>query len=71
MAYLAGSDVKRGSDRFLIALLELKTMTAMIVRSFELHDAGVGIKQVWSPSLQPVVEGRGGVLPLRVNAISH
>lgn len=53
------------------ALLELKILTAMIIRSFELHDAGVEIRQVWSPSLQPVVEGKGGVLPLRVAVVPH
>ncbi|EIM83576.1 cytochrome P450 [Stereum hirsutum FP-91666 SS1] len=64
-------DGPRSCIGYRLALLELKIMTAMIIRSFELHDTGVEIQQVWSPSLQPVVEGKGGVLPLRVIAVPH
>lgn len=52
------------------ALLEMKIMIAMVIRSLEMHDAGATIRCMRSPSLQPAVGKEGSMLPLRVVPIS-
>lgn len=55
-----------------LAILEFKVIIATLIRSLEFHDTSAIIKQVISPTLQPVTDGKGGFLPLRVTlAPSH
>ena len=53
------------------AVLELKVMLATLVRSIEFGETGARIEQRISPTLQPVVDGQGGVLPLKLSLASH
>ncbi|KAJ7196533.1 cytochrome P450 [Mycena pura] len=52
-----------------LAVLEFKIILATIVRSIAFADTGVHVEEKISPTLQPVVNGRGGYLPLRLKLI--
>ncbi|KAF8162463.1 cytochrome P450 [Mycena galopus ATCC 62051] len=52
-----------------LALLELKIMLVTLVRSIVFTDSGVHVEEKISPTLQPVVDGRGGNLPLCLKLI--
>ncbi|KAJ6557937.1 cytochrome P450 [Mycena capillaripes] len=52
-----------------LAVLELKIILATLVRSFVFSDTGVHVEEGISPTLQPVVDGRGGNLPLRLKLL--
>lgn len=44
---------------------------ATMIRSFEFFDTGAKVITKISPTLQPVCEGKGGYLPLRVKLVQH
>ncbi|KAJ7468090.1 cytochrome P450 [Mycena latifolia] len=52
-----------------LAVLEFKIILATIVRSIVLVDTGVHVEEKISPTLQPVVDGKGGMLPLRLKLV--
>ncbi|KAJ7665967.1 cytochrome P450 [Mycena polygramma] len=52
-----------------LAVLEFKIILATLVRSIVFTDTGVHIEEKISPTLQPVVDGRGGNLPLRLRLV--
>ncbi|KAJ7196550.1 cytochrome P450 [Mycena pura] len=52
-----------------LAVLEFKIILATIVRSIAFADTGVHVEEKISPTLQPVVNGQGGYLPLRLKLI--
>ncbi|KAF7319134.1 hypothetical protein HMN09_00249800 [Mycena chlorophos] len=52
-----------------LAVLELKIILATLVRSFVLFDTGARVDAKISQTLQPVVDGRGGHLPVRVKLL--
>ncbi|THH19294.1 hypothetical protein EW146_g1858 [Bondarzewia mesenterica] len=54
-----------------LAILEFKIMLATLVRSIEFRETEAQIRQMISPTLQPVVDGRGGVLPLKLSLVSQ
>lgn len=54
-----------------LAILELKVMLATLVRSIEFGETDARIEQRISPTLQPVVDGQGGVLPLKLSLAPH
>ncbi|KAF7307165.1 hypothetical protein MIND_00510100 [Mycena indigotica] len=49
-----------------LAVLEFKIIVATLIRSFVLLDTGAHVEEKISPTLQPVVDGRGGHLPLKL-----
>ena len=53
----------------IIALLEIKIIVATLIRSIEFFDTGAKVVLKTSPTLQPVVEGEAGVLPLRLKLL--
>ncbi len=48
------------------ALFEFKVILASLIRTFEFHDTSAVIHQKIAPTLQPVTDGKGGLLPLHV-----
>jgi hypothetical protein len=48
----------------------LKVLLGTIIRSLEFHKTDAEVKSEIAPTLQPVVDGRGGVLPLYVTLAS-
>lgn len=54
-----------------IAIAELKVILATLIRSFEFHDTGAEVRTAISPTLQPVTDGKGGYLPLRLKLVQH
>ncbi|KAJ7800367.1 cytochrome P450 [Mycena olivaceomarginata] len=52
-----------------LAVLEIKIILATLVRSIVFSDTGVHVEEKISPTLQPVVDGRGGNLPLRLKLV--
>ncbi|KAJ7209899.1 cytochrome P450 [Mycena haematopus] len=52
-----------------LAVLELKIILATLVRSIVFSDVGVHVEEKISPTLQPVVGGKGGNLPLRLKLV--
>jgi len=53
-----------------LAVLEFKVILATLIRSLEFHDTKAVVHQRISPTLQPVVEGVAGILPLQVTLAS-
>lgn len=51
------------------AILEFKIILATLIRSFVFEDTGAVIVEKISPTLQPVVEGKGGRLPLSLRLV--
>ncbi|KAF9500674.1 cytochrome P450 [Pleurotus eryngii] len=49
-----------------LAVFEFKVILASLIRSFEFHDTSAVIHQKIAPTLQPVTDGKGGLLPLHV-----
>ncbi|KAI0754417.1 cytochrome P450 [Daedaleopsis nitida] len=49
-----------------LAVFEFKVILATLVRSLEFHETTAEVEEKISPTLQPVVDGRGGLLPLHV-----
>ncbi|TDL23925.1 cytochrome P450 [Rickenella mellea] len=54
-----------------LALFEFKIILATLIRSLEFHPTDAVITRKNSPTLQPVINGKGGILPLRVSLLSH
>ncbi|KAJ7032015.1 cytochrome P450 [Mycena alexandri] len=52
-----------------LAVLEFKIILATLVRSIVFSDTGVHVDEKISPTLQPVVNGKGGALPLRLKLV--
>ncbi|KAJ7668015.1 cytochrome P450 [Mycena rosella] len=52
-----------------LAVLEFKIILATVVRSIILVDTGVHVEEKISPTLQPVVGDKGGLLPLRLKLV--
>ncbi|KAJ7108725.1 cytochrome P450 [Mycena epipterygia] len=52
-----------------LAVLEFKIILATLIRSIVFVDTGVHIEEKISPTLQPVVDGKGGMLPLRLRLV--
>jgi hypothetical protein len=48
------------------AVFEFKVILATLVRSLEFHDTKAVVLQRISPTLQPVVDGKAGYLPIHV-----
>ena len=59
-------DGPRNCIGYRLALLELKTLLATLVRALEFHETTADVRRRISPTLQPVVDGRGGLLPVHV-----
>jgi len=47
-----------------LAVLEMKVILATLIRSLIFYDSGANVQQKISPTLQPVINGKGGFLPL-------
>ncbi|KAJ6582927.1 cytochrome P450 [Mycena vulgaris] len=52
-----------------LAVLEFKIILATLVRSIVFVDTGARVEEKISPTLQPVVDGKGGVLPLGLRLV--
>ncbi|KAJ8507684.1 hypothetical protein ONZ45_g9974 [Pleurotus djamor] len=48
-------------------VFEFKVILATLIRSFEFHDTSAVVHQKIAPTLQPVTDGKGGLLPLYVS----
>ncbi|KAF9071344.1 cytochrome P450 [Rhodocollybia butyracea] len=65
------SDGPRSCIGFRLAVLELKIIIAVLIRSFEFECTGAKIVQRLSPSLQPVADGKVAVMPLKISLVSE
>ena len=59
-------DGPRNCIGYRLAVLEFKTLLATLVRGLEFHETTAVVHEKISPTLQPVVDGHGGLLPLHV-----
>ncbi|KAJ7093857.1 cytochrome P450 [Mycena belliarum] len=66
---LTFSDGPRNCIGWRLAVLEFKIILATVVRTVVLLDTGARVEEKISPTLQPVVDGKGGDLPLRVRLV--
>lgn len=57
------------SNSMCAAVLEFKIILATLIRSIVFVDTGVSVEEKISPTLQPVVDGKGGVLPLGLKLV--
>ncbi|EIM87138.1 cytochrome P450 [Stereum hirsutum FP-91666 SS1] len=64
-------DGPRSCIGYRLAVAELKVILATLIRSFEVYDTGAKVRTAISPTLQPVTEGKGGYLPLRLKAVKY
>ncbi|ESK92562.1 cytochrome p450 [Moniliophthora roreri MCA 2997] len=60
-------DGTRGCIGWRLAVLELKAMIGCLVRDFDFSDSGHKVDLYVSPTLQPFVNGEGGMMPLRIS----
>jgi len=66
---VAFCDGPRNCIGYRLAIFESKAILAYLLRSLEFHNTDAIIKRKISPTMQPVVDGKGGVLPLRVGLV--
>ncbi|CDO70546.1 hypothetical protein BN946_scf184579.g2 [Trametes cinnabarina] len=59
-------DGPRNCIGYRLAIFEFKVILATLVRNLEFHDTTAAVVRKISPTLQPVVDGKGGLLPLHV-----
>ncbi|KAI0356004.1 cytochrome P450 [Trametes cingulata] len=59
-------DGPRNCIGYRLAVFEFKVILATLVRSLEFHETTARVLEKISPTLQPVVDGKGGLLPLHV-----
>ncbi|KAH9941758.1 cytochrome P450 [Epithele typhae] len=59
-------DGPRNCIGYRLAVFEFKVLLATLVRALEFHETTAEVHAKISPTLQPVVDGRGGMLPLHV-----
>ncbi|KAI0631192.1 cytochrome P450 [Trametes polyzona] len=59
-------DGPRNCIGYRLAIFEFKVILATLVRSLEFHETTAVVHEKISPTLQPVVDGRGGLLPIHV-----
>ncbi|TDL19925.1 cytochrome P450 [Rickenella mellea] len=64
---VAFSDGPRTCIGYRLALFEFKIILVTIIRTLEFRETDYKVTQKISPTLQPVVDGRGGVLPLHIS----
>ncbi len=60
-------DGPRNCIGYRLAVFEFKVILATLVRSLEFAETTACVVEKISPTLQPVVDGRGGLLPLHVS----
>ncbi|TDL23924.1 cytochrome P450 [Rickenella mellea] len=65
------SDGPRLCIGYRLAVFEFKVILATLLRSLEFHSTDATVNTKLSLTLQPVVEGRCGILPLRITVASH
>ncbi|KAI0648755.1 cytochrome P450 [Trametes meyenii] len=63
-------DGPRNCIGYRLAVCEIKFMLATLVRELKFQATDSQIVEKISPTLQPVVDGRGGYLPLRISFVS-
>ncbi|KAF9072901.1 cytochrome P450 [Rhodocollybia butyracea] len=61
------ADGPRSCIGFRLAVLELKIITALLVRSFEFDRTEAKIAQYLAPTLQPFADGKASSMPLKVS----
>ncbi|CAK5274858.1 unnamed protein product [Mycena citricolor] len=66
---LSFCDGPRNCVGWRLAVLELKIILLTLVRSIVFVDTGVHVDRKISPTLQPVVNGKGSVLPLHLKLV--
>lgn len=62
-------DGPRNCIGYRLALFESRAILASLIRSLEFHETSAVIKRKISPTMQPVVDGKGGLLPLHVTLV--
>ncbi|KAF9066298.1 cytochrome P450 [Rhodocollybia butyracea] len=65
------SDGPRSCIGYRLAILELKIIIAVLVRSFEFECTEAKTTQRLSPNLQPITDGKPAVMPLKVSLVSE
>ncbi|KAI0665798.1 cytochrome P450 [Trametes maxima] len=63
---VAFCDGPRNCIGYRLAIFEFKAILATLVRRLEFHETTAVVQRKISPTLQPVVDGRGGLLPVHV-----
>ncbi len=51
------------------AVMQIKIVLAIMIRTFEFKDSGVKIHKMMSPSLQPFVAGEAATLPIHISLV--
>jgi len=59
-------DGPRNCIGYRLAIYEFKVILATLIRSLEFHETSAHVRTKISPTLQPVTDGRGGLLPLYI-----
>ncbi|KAI0763033.1 cytochrome P450 [Trametes elegans] len=59
-------DGPRNCIGYRLAIFEFKVILATLIRNLEFHDTTANVVEKISPTLQPVVDGKGGLLPIHV-----
>ncbi|KII84093.1 hypothetical protein PLICRDRAFT_179774 [Plicaturopsis crispa FD-325 SS-3] len=67
---LAFADGPRNCIGYRLAVMEMKVILAVLIRSLEFRDTGVPVRQRLLQTLSPMVNGEAGVLPLHVKIAS-
>lgn len=60
-------DGPRSCIGYRLAIVEFKVIVATLIRSIEFRSTTANIRRVISPTLQPVIDGKGGLLPLHIS----
>ncbi|KAI8976580.1 cytochrome P450 [Trametes punicea] len=66
---VAFCDGPRNCIGYRLAVFEFKVILATLVRSLEFRETTAHVVRKISPTLQPVVDGKGGLLPLHVTLV--
>ena len=54
----------------LLAVFEFKIILATLIRSLEFHETEANVEKKIAPTLQPVTDGKAGVLPLYITLVN-
>ncbi|KAF9026864.1 cytochrome P450 [Hymenopellis radicata] len=63
------ADGPRNCIGWRLAVMELKIILSVLIKSFEFKDTGAVVEKRFAPALNPFVDGKAGQLPLHVSMV--